>query len=213
MGGVRLTLSLVLALALAFGLPQLVQAFAIPYLARVVASTFWQDWALVAVGALGALVGASLAYIGATFSPGRLRTSILLGAVGAALAMAFTAQWQLTAALAARLPGSERLGALALTVPLLVSVGAAIGVQPLVSRGILAIARYVAARYSLVLVTAAIAGGWLGLTVAQAGLSAVFQQVPVALSLVSACGLIIGVALGLSLATPVGYLVRRFAFG
>jgi hypothetical protein len=44
-------------------------------------------------------------------------------------------------------------------------------------------------------------------------LSAVFQQAPVAVSLVSGCGLVLGVALGVMLATPVGYVVRRFAFG
>lgn len=209
----RLPLSVALALLFAFGLPLLVTTFALPYLTEWVASPTWQAWALLGVGAVGALIGAPLAYIGAAPSPGRLRTGTLLAGVGAVIAVGFTASWHLTAIWKTWLPGAAQLDALALTVPLLVSVGAALGAQSMVSRGILAVARYIAARYRLVLVTAAIAGGWLGLTATQFGLSAVFQQTPIALSLASACGLIVGVALGLTLATPVGYLVRRFAFG
>jgi predicted Ser/Thr protein kinase len=216
LGGVRLALSLALALLFAFGLPSLVNAFALPQLTAALSalsSPVWVAWALLGVGVIGALIGAPLAYLGAARAPGRLRTGTLLAGVGALLAVTNAAQLHLTTGLTNLLPGAAQVGALALTLPLLVGVGAALGAQPLVSRGILAIARYIAAHYRLVLLTAAIVGGWLGLTAAQMALSAVFQQAPLAISLVSGCGLIVGVALGLMLATPVGYLVRRFAFG
>jgi hypothetical protein len=213
LGGLRLALSLLLALLLAFGAPALVNAFALPTLTGLIASPLWVAWALLGIGVIGALIGAPLGYIGAAWPPGRLRTGTLLAGVGALLAISNGVQLQLTRGLTDALPAAPQLGALALTLPLFVGVGAALGVQPLVSRGILAVARYIASRYRLVLLTAAIAGGWIGLTAAQMTLSAVFQQAPVAVSLVSGCGLVLGVALGVMLATPVGYMVRRFAFG
>jgi hypothetical protein len=209
----RLPLSLACALALAFTLPLLGATFALPHLSGIFATPLWQARMALAIGMLGALLGASLAYIGAPSSPGRLRTAALLGIAGALLASAFTAPWQLTPGFAHLLPGAAQVGALALTMPLLVAVGAALGAMSVVSHAILAVARYIATRYRLVLLTAAIAGGWLGFTAAQTALSAIFQQAPFALSLVGGCGLIIGVAIGLTLAAPVGYLVRRFAFG
>jgi len=212
LGGLRMALSLALALLLAFGLPALVNAFALPTLTAQLSNPLWIAWALLSIGVVGALIGAPLAYVGAARSPGRWRTGALLAGVGAVLAISNGVQLQLTQGLTNALPGATQLGALALTMPLFVGVGAALGVQPLVSRGILTVARYIAARYRLVLLTAAVIGGWVGLTAAQMALSAVFQQAPVAVSLVSGCGLIVGVALGLMLASPVGFLVRRFAF-
>jgi hypothetical protein len=213
MDGLRLVISVALALLFAFGLPALIVTFATPQLSALLDSSVWQAWALLAVGVVGALIGAPLAYIGAAPSSGRLRTGTLMAGAGALLALSFTAQWRLTPEWSNLLPGAEQIGALALTLPLLVAVGAAIGAQSHVSRAILAVARYIAARHRLVLLVAAIAGGWLGLTGAQFALSTVFQQAPFAVSLASGCGLIVGVALGLLLATPIGYLVRRFAFG
>jgi len=213
LGGPRLLLSLVVALLLAFGLPLLVNAFALPQLTATLGSATWVAWALLALSVVGALIGAPLAYIGDAPAPGRLRTGALAAAVGGLLAVTFTTQWQLTSTWTQLLPGASQVGALALTAPLLVAVGAAIGAHALVSRSLLVVARFVASRYTLVLLTAAIAGGWLGLTFAQQGLSAIFAQTPVAISLLSGCGLVVGVALGIALAKPVGYLVHRFAFG
>ena len=213
LGGLRLALSFILALLLAFGTPALLNAYAVPRLGAYLTSPLWTAWALLASGVIGALIAAPLAYIGSAQAPGRLRTGGLLAAVGAALAITNGVQLQLTPALTQSLPVAAQLGALALTLPLLVAIGAAVGAQPLVSRSILTVARYISARYRLVVVTAAIVGGWVGLTAAQMAVSAAFQQAPVAISLISGCGLIVGVALGLMLATPVGYLVRRFAFG
>lgn len=212
LGGLRLLLSLALALLLAFGLPLLVSVVARPQLAAL-ASPTWTAWALLVLGVLGALIGAPLAYIGDTPSPGRLRTGALAAGIGALIAVTFTSQWQLTPAWTHLLPGAEQIGALALTLPLLVAVGAAIGSHKGVSHSMLAVARFIASRHTLVLLTAAIAGGWLGLTAAQQGLSAIFTLQPYALSLLSGCGLVVGVALGIALAKPIGYLVRRFAFG
>lgn len=213
LGGLRLLLSLALALLFAFGLPLLITAFALPQMTATLGSPMRTAWALLGLGVVGALIGAPLAYIGDTPSPGRLRTGALAAGIGALLAVTFTTQWGLTPTWTQLLPGAAQVGALALTAPLLVAVGAAIGAHALVSRSLLAIARFIASRYTLVLLTAAIAGGWLGLTTAQQGLSAIFTQTPVALSLLSGCGLVVGVALGIALAKPVGYLVRRFAFG
>ena len=213
LGGPRLLLSLVVALLLAFGLPLLVNALALPQLTATLGSAKWVAWALLALSVVGALIGAPLAYIGDSPAPGRLRTGALAAAIGGLLAVTFTTQWQLTTTWTQLLPGAAQVGALALTAPLLVAVGAAIGAHALVSRSLLVVARFVASRYTLVLLTAAIAGGWLGLTFAQQGLSAIFAQTPVAISLLSGCGLVVGVALGIALAKPVGYLVHRFAFG
>jgi hypothetical protein len=213
LGGLRLAISLALALLLAFGLPALLHVYALPLLGAYLTTPTLTAAALLAVGAVGALVGAPLAYIGAPPAPGRFRTGGLLAAIGAALAITNGPQWQLTPAMIQALPGATQVGALALTLPLFVAIGAAVGAQPLVSRSVLMVARYIAARYRLVMLTAAIVGGWVGLTAAQMALSAVFQQAPLAVSLVSGCGLVVGVGLGLMLATPVGFLVRRFAFG
>jgi uncharacterized protein YacL len=138
---------------------------------------------------------------------------VLLAGVGAALAITYASQLRLTAAMTQTLPAAAQVGALALTLPLFVAMGAAIGAQPLISRGIMAFARYVSLRYWMAQVLAAIVGGWLGLTIAQTALSAAFQQASFATALVSGCGLIVGVALGVLLASPVGALLRRFAFG
>lgn len=214
-GGARLILSLALALLLAFGLPALASAFALPYvgawLPAPLSSPLWEAWALVALGLLGGLFGSQLAYIRAAPSPGRIRTAALVGVVGATLPLTSLGQARLSSGLTASLPGAGQLGALALLLPFFVAVGAAVGAHTLVSRGILAVARYIALRYSLALVTAAIAGGWIGFTLAQTTLTAMFQVAPAALALLSGCGLIVGVALGLALASPVGFLVRRFA--
>lgn len=211
--GLRLPLSLALALLLAYGLPLLVNAFARAQLTAILPSAGWVAWALQGLGVVGALLGALLAYIAATPLAGRLRTGALLALSGAALAIAFTAHWQLTPAWSQLLPGAAQFGALALTLPLLVSIGAALGVQPLMSRTILAIARYIAAHFPLVRLLAAIAGGWFGLSAGQILLSGIFQQAPLAISLGSFCGLVAGVVLGIILAAPFGYFVRRFAFG
>lgn len=201
------------ALILAFGLPILLVSFALPQLHTWIPDVMVLARALLAVGVLGAILAATAPYIGAAPAPGRFRTAAFLSLAGVVVAAALTAPWQLTPTVIHTLPGAAQLGAVALTAPLLAGVGAALGAQPLVSSGILAVARYVASRYRLVLLTAAIAGGWFGFAVAQSALSAVFQQAPLAVSVVGGCGLVIGVALGLLLATPVGYLVRRFAFG
>lgn len=211
--GLRLPMSLAAALVLAFGLPILLVAFAAPHLHAWIPDAMLLARALLAVGVIGSIAAAPIAYIGATPAPGRLRTTAFLSLAGVVVAMALTAPWQLTPAFIHTLPGAEQLGAVALTTPLLAGIGAALGAQPLISAGILTVARYIAARYRLVLLTAAVAGGWFGFAVAQSALSAVFQQAPLAVSVVGGCGLVIGVALGLLLATPMGYLVRRFAFG
>jgi tRNA A-37 threonylcarbamoyl transferase component Bud32 len=212
LGGLRVALSLALALLLAFGLPILLAAVALPQLAAQLPSPAIGAWALLLIGVIGALVGAPLAYVGST-AGGRIRTSVLLGGAGAALAVAYASQLGLTATMTQTLPAAAQVGSLALTLPLFVAVGAAIGAQPLISRGIMAVARYVAVRYWMAQILAAIVGGWLGLTIAQTALSAAFQQPSFATALVSGCGLIVGVALGVLLASPVGALVRRFAFG
>lgn len=213
LGGLRVALSLALALLLAFGLPTLLNAVALPQLAAQLPSPAIGAWALLLIGVIGALVGAPLAYIGAAPAVGRIRTGVLLAGVGAALAITYASQLRLTAAMTQTLPAAAQVGALALTLPLFVAMGAAIGAQPLISRGIMAFARYVALRYWMAQVLAAIVGGWLGLTIAQTALSAAFQQASFATALVSGCGLIVGVALGVLLASPVGALLRRFAFG
>lgn len=212
LGGLRVALSLALALLLAFGLPILLAAVALPHLAAQLPSPAIGAWTLLLIGVIGALVGAPLAYVGSS-AGGRIRTSVLLGGAGAALAIAYASQLGLTATMTQTLPAAEQVGSLALTLPLFVAVGAAIGAQPLISRGIMAVARYVAVRYWMAQILAAIVGGWLGLTIAQTALSAAFQQPSFATALVSGCGLIVGVALGVLLASPVGALVRRFAFG
>jgi hypothetical protein len=213
LGGLRVALSLALALLLAFGLPILLNAVALPQLAAQLPSPAIGAWALLLIGVIGALVGAPLAYSGASPAVGRIRTSVLLAGVGAALAITYASQLRLTATMSQTLPAAAQVGALALTLPLFVAMGAAIGAQPLISRGIMAFARYVALRYWMAQVLAAIVGGWLGLTIAQTALSAAFQQASFATALVSGCGLIVGVALGVLLASPVGALLHRFAFG
>ena len=213
LGGLRVALSLALALLLAFGLPILLNAVALPHLAAQLPSPAIGAWALLLAGVVGALIGAPLAYIGASASSGRIRTSVLLAGVGAALAITYASQLRLTATMTQTLPAAAQVGALALTLPLFVAMGAAIGAQPHISRGVMVFARYVAVRYWMAQILAAIVGGWLGLTIAQTALSAAFQQASFATALVSGCGLIVGVALGVLLASPVGALLRRFAFG
>lgn len=211
--GLRLPLSLLGAIALAFGLPWLVAVFALPHMGTSLLSSLGTAWALLGVGLVGALIGAALAYIGDRPAPGRWRTAALLAGCSALLAVTLSPHAQVSATWADILPSANQLGSLALNLPLAVAVGAALGAQPLVSQGILQIARFVEARYTLVLVIAAITGGWIGLTAAQSALIAIFQQPSFALSLASGCGLLVGVAVGLSLAKPVGYLLRRIAYG
>lgn len=211
--GLRWPLALVIALIFAFGLPLLLANVVFPQVGSPISDPMWLARALLGVGIVGAMVGAPLAYIGDIRAPGRLRTTALLTGAGSVAAVALTAAWQLTPAWSHMLPAASQVGALALTAPVFAALGAALGAQPMVSAGVLSVARYIAARYRLVLLTAAIAGGWFGFAASQSALSTVFQQAPWALSLIGGCGLVVGVALGLTLATPVGYLVRRFAFG
>jgi hypothetical protein len=201
------------AIALAFGLPWLVAVMLLPHLGASLLASLGTAWALLGVGTVGALLGASLAYIGDRPAPGRWRTAALLAGCGALLAVTLSPHAQVSAAWTSVLPSANQLGSLALNLPLAVAVGAALGAQPLVSQGILQIARFVEARYTLVLVIAALVGGWIGLTAAQSALTTIFKQPSFALSLASGCGLLVGVAVGLSLAKPVGYLVRRIAYG
>ncbi|MDE3229256.1 MAG: protein kinase [Chloroflexota bacterium] len=211
LGGLRLPLSLFGAIALAFGLPWLIATFALPHLDGL--SPVVAAWALLAISALGALVGVALAYIGDKPVPGRMRSAALLAAGGALLAFSLQPHARIATAWVAALPAAGQLGGLALNLPLAVAVAAALGAQPLVSRGILQVARFIEGRYTLVLVLAAVFGGWVGLTATQTALNAIFQQPSFAISLASGCGLLVGVAVGLSLAKPIGYLVRRVAYG
>lgn len=211
LGGLRLPLSLFGAIALAFGLPWLIATFALPHLTAP--SPVVAAWALLALSVLGALVGAALAYIGDKPVPGRMRAAALLAACGALLAFTLQPHARIAAAWVVALPAAGQLGGLALNLPLAVAVAAALGAQPLVSRGILQIARFIEGRYTLVLTLAAVFGGWVGLSATQTALNAIFQQPSFALSLASGCGLLVGVAVGLALAKPVGYLLRRVAYG
>ena len=108
-------------------------------------------------------------------------------------------------------PETSQVGALAATLPVMVAIGAAIGAQTHVSRGLRAIARAIGAHMGILLATSAILGGWLGFTITQASLYAAFHPTPLILTLLSGCGLLLGVALGLSLSTPIGAVARRFA--
>ncbi|HET9109493.1 MAG TPA: serine/threonine-protein kinase, partial [Ktedonobacterales bacterium] len=101
LGGLRLVLSIVAALLLAFGLPLLATNVALPHLPQLtplLPSPLAVAWVMLSLGVVGALTGAPLAYIGDAPSPGRPRTAALLAIVGAALAVTFTMQWQLTPA-------------------------------------------------------------------------------------------------------------------
>lgn len=213
LSGLRLPLSLFGAIALAFGLPWLLAAFALPQLAVPLLSPLGRAWALLTISVIGALAGAALAYVGDKPVPGRMRAAALLAGCGALLALTLQPHAQISPTWANALPAASQLGGLALNLPLAVAVGAALGAQSMVSRGILQVARFIEARYTLVLILAAIFGGWVGLAATQTALNAIFQQSSFALSLASGCGLLVGVAIGLSLAKPVGYLVRRVAYG
>ncbi|HEU0027563.1 MAG TPA: serine/threonine-protein kinase [Ktedonobacterales bacterium] len=209
--GARFALSVVAALALAVGAPWALHAFLGSWLATLLSSDPLRAQALVAVGAVAAVGGALAPYIGGRRAPGRGRTAVLGAILGAALAFNIAAQLTLAPAAIGPFPEATQVGPLAVTLPVLVAVGAALGAQSLISRALLATIRAIGTHSGLLLLTAAALGGWLGFTITQASLDAAFHPEPLLLTLFSGCGLLLGVALGVSLATPIGALARRFA--
>ncbi len=215
MDDIRFALSFIVALALAISLPWALGAYLNDWLVGLIPSDLIRAIALLGIGALAALGGALAPYIGGARLPGRGRTAILGGILGGALAFNFANQITLdtTQAAAVVFPEIGQVGAIAVTLPVMVAIGAALGAQAFVSRGLLTVVRSIGASHGLLLVSSAILGGWLGFSVTQAGLNAVFLPTfpPVILALLSGCGLLLGVALGLSLSAPIGALARRFA--
>jgi tRNA A-37 threonylcarbamoyl transferase component Bud32 len=212
--GVRFALSVIVSLALAISLPWALYTFLDPWLASYISSDLTRALALLGISVLGALGGALAPYIGGRRSPGRARTAILGAIIGGALAFNLANQLALVPTEAAEVvfPEIPQVGPLAVTLPVLVAIGAALGAQELISRGILAVVRAIGARHGIMLVTSAILGGWLGLTITQAAINAAFHPEPLLLTFLSGCGLLLGVAIGLSLAPPIGAIARRFAW-
>jgi tRNA A-37 threonylcarbamoyl transferase component Bud32 len=209
--GARFALSVVAALALAIGVPWALHTFLGSWLATLSSSDPLRAYALVAIGALAAIGGALAPYIGGRRAPGRGRTTVLGAILGAALAFNIAVQLTLAPAAVGPFPEAAQVGPLAVTLPVLVAIGAALGAQSLISRALLATIRAIGTHSGLLLLSAAALGGWLGFTITQASLNAAFHPEPLLLTLFSGCGLLLGVALGVSLATPIGALARRFA--
>ena len=209
--GALFALSVVAALALAIGAPWALHTFLGSWLATVITSDPLRAQALVAVGTVAAIGGALTPYVGGRRAPGRGRTAVLGAILGAALAFNIAAQLTLAPAAVGPFPQAAQAGPLAVTLPILAAIGAALGAQSLVSRALLATVRAIGAHRGLLLLSAAALGGWLGFTITQASLDAAFHPEPLLLTLFSGCGLLLGVALGVSLATPIGALARRFA--
>ncbi|HEX9036754.1 MAG TPA: serine/threonine-protein kinase [Ktedonobacterales bacterium] len=211
--GVRFALSVIVALALALSL-----AWGLPIALGMWASTVVQSAATRAmvfllVAACAAAGGALAPYLGGARSPGRGRTAAAGAIVGGALALNLSVPFLQSPTIAASVifPEAQQVGAVALTLPIMVALGAAIGAQRWVSRALLVVARAISAHPGLVLVASAALGGWAGLTLTQASLSAAFHQASPLIGVFSGCGAIIGIALGLALSATVGALTRRFA--
>jgi hypothetical protein len=212
MDGARFALSFVTALALAIGIPLALEMLLDTQLGQFFPTDLSRALTLLGVSVALAVGGALLPYIGGKRAPGRGRTAILGAVLGGALAFNIASQLTLSATAAASLfPEASRVGALAVTLPVLAAIGASLGAQSLVSRGLLAVARSLGNHIGLLLAVAAIAGGWLGFTITQASLDAAFHPEPIILTLLSGCGLLLGVALGLSLSAPIGAVARSFA--
>lgn len=209
--GARFALSVVAALALAIAAPWALHAVLGPWLASVLPANMADAQALVALGAVMAVTGALIAYIGGQRAPGRVRTAILGGAIGAILALNVAGQLHVAASASSLFPDTTQLGALAVTLPVLTALGAAVGAQPFISRGLLVTAYAIGAHMGALLATAGVLGAWLGFSLTQTALNATFHPAPVILTVLSGCGLLLGVALGLSCAGPLGAAARRFA--
>jgi serine/threonine protein kinase len=214
-GAVRFVLSVVAALALAIGAP----------LGLSIALGKWIDTpnllpsfvspsaALVAIGAVLALGGALLAYIGGRRAPGRGRTAALGGLIGLIVALDSAslfggiahASWGQTLFPAASAMSSA--APLGIAIPLLVAIGAALGAQAMISRGLMALARLIGAHSVALLGISAIVGGWLGITLVSTLWT--FQNGWAVVA--SMCGLIAGAGLGLLISSPLGMAARRFA--
>ena len=213
MDGARFALSFIAALALATGLPWALDTYLDAWLAQVFPTVFSRALPFLMLSVALAVGGALLPYIGGKRSPGRGRTAILGAILGGALAFNIASQLTLAATptVIAVFPETSRVGALAVTLPIITAIGATLGAQSLVSRGVLAIARSIGDHIGILLAVSAIAGGWLGFTITQASLTAAFHPEMFILTLLSGCGLLIGVALGLSLSAPIGAVARSFA--
>lgn len=211
--GLRFLLSFVCALALAVGL-----AWALPWALGAWVAT----WAPVAatramlfllVASVCAAPAALLPYVGGERAPGRGRTATLGAIIGGALALNLSIPFlrEPTTAAALVFPEARQLGALALTLPVLVAICAVFGAQRYVSASLLVIARAISAHPGLRLLASAALCGWVGFTLTQAGLDAAFHQTSVIFSVLSGCGAVIGITIGLALSAPIGAITQRFA--
>ena len=208
----RFALSIIVALALAIGLPWTLQSLLGSWMAGYLPSGFAVALTFLGLSALIATGGALVPYIGGQRVPGRGRTAILGAIIGGALAFNLTSQLLLASTVVeAVFPETSQVGVLAVTLPVLAAIGAALGAQTHVSHGLRAIARAIGEHVGFMLATSAILGGWLGFTITQASLTAAFHPTPEILIVLSGCGLLLGVAVGLSLAAPIGGIARSFA--
>lgn len=211
--GLRFPFSILLAVALgmtlAWGLPTALDGWAANY----VNSEPVRAMLYLLLAAVAAAGGALIPYIGGQAAPGRGRTAALGAIIGGSVALNLSIPFLSapTAASALIFPEARQLGAVALTLPILVALGAAFGAQGLVSGWLLAVARVISDHPGMLRAASAILGAWAGFTVSLAGLTAAFHQSSPVLSVLSTCGLIIGLALGLALSAPIGAITRRFA--
>lgn len=210
---IRFPLSFVMAIVFAISAPWALHAFLGGLLANFDISSLMSALAILGIGALAAIGGALIPYIRGRRSAGRGRTAILGAILGGALSFSVASHLTLaaTAAAASIFPDSSQVGALAVTLPVMAAIGAALGAQGIVSRGLLIVVRSIGSHAGILLVSSALLGGWLGFTITQASLNVTFHPSQAILMLLSGCGLLIGVALGLSLSAPMGVVARHFA--
>jgi serine/threonine protein kinase len=211
---IRFVISLTIALALAIGVP----------LALFHALGRWPETLnlpallspaklMLGLGALAAIGGALVVYLGAWRVSGRARTAALGGLVGVFAAFNIVglfgaivnSGWGKSVFPLAYHTHSTQ--PLAVAIPILVAVGAALGAQSLISRGLIALARFIGSHSVALLIVSAIIGGWLGATLTGAALHVSGGWAAAA----SACGLILGIGVGLLISQPVGMAARRFA--
>jgi tRNA A-37 threonylcarbamoyl transferase component Bud32 len=209
----RFSLSIVLAVALGVALAWGLPAALTGWVARYVIAEPLRAMLFLLLAAAAAAGGALIPYIGGQPAPGRRRTAALGAIIGgsAALNVSIPFLRDPTAAAALIFPEARSLGAVALTLPILVALGAAFGAQGMVSGWLLALARVISDHPGMLRLASAILGAWVGFTVSLAGLNSAFHQSSAIFSVLSTCGLVIGLALGLALSAPIGAITRRFA--
>jgi hypothetical protein len=214
-GAARFALSIIAALALAIFAPLALSRALGKWLdtPNLLPSYISPSAILIAVGAVLALGGALLTYVGGRRAPGRGRTAALGGLIGLIVAFDVAglfsgiahANWGRTLFPAAS--AMHAAAPLGIAIPVLVAVGAALGAQTIVSRGLIALVRLIGAHSVALLVISAVVGGWLGITLVTSLWT--FQNGWAIVA--SMCSLIAGAGLGLLISSPIGIAARRFA--